>query len=287
MKRITALILTAAMLLTLTGCDSSDYKKAASLYESGEYVEAAEMFEALGDYKDSADMVKACYYQGALELSDAGKYQEALEVFLSLGDYEDCEEQSVLCTCKAAEAYAQGGKLAEAVNLLKAYYAEPKAQEMFFVLFADEVTDVYLVNFQNALDSWNEYVPIWLKAVKAASDKTRVGGTVDIPKVDQSAPQVIALQRSMEKANKSAAKLREAYSEEVLQICDEDTRNLINTFFTSADTIDQQFQNLDNWAVSLLFFGLQDNNAGKANNKLMNALYNVQDMVDVLVEKYG
>ena len=287
MKRITALILTAAMLLTLTGCDSSDYKKAASLYESGEYAEAAEMFEALGDYKDSADRVKACNYQGALELADAGKYQEALEIFLSLGDYEDCGEQSVLCTCKAAEAYAQGGKLAEAVNLLKAYYAEPKAQEMFFVLFADEVTDVYLVNFQNALDSWNEYVPIWLKAVKAAGDKTRVGGTVDIPKVDQSAPQVIALQRSMEKANKSAAKLREAYSEEVLQICDEDTRNLINTFFTSADTIDQQFQNLDNWAVSLLFFGLQDNNAGKANNKLMNALYNVQDMVDVLVEKYG
>lgn len=110
---------------------------------------------------------------------------------------------------------------------------------------------------------------------------------MDIPKVDQSAPQVIALQRSMEKANKSVAKLREAYSEEVLQICDEDTQNLVNTFFTSADTIDQQFQGLDNWAVSLLFFGLQDNNAAKANNKLMSALYNVQDTVDVLMEKYG
>ena len=287
MKRITSLILAVAMLLTLTGCNSSDYKKAASLYESGEYAEAAEMFEALGDYKDSADMVKACNYQGALELSDAGKYQEALEIFLSLGDYEDCGEQSVSCACKAAEAYAQDGKLTEAVTLLKGYYADPQAQKMFFVLFANEVTDVYLVNFQEALDSWNEYVPIWLKAVKASGDKTPVGGTVDIPKVDQSAPQVIALQRSMEKTNKSVAKLREAYSEEVLQICDEDTQNMINTFFTSADTIDQQFQNLDNWAVSLLFFGLQDNNAGKANNKMMNALYNIQDTVDVLAEKYG
>lgn len=287
MRKLFALILSLVMLVMLTGCDSSDYKKAVSLYESGEYAEAVEMFEALGDYEDSAEMVKACNYQIALELTKAGKYQEALVMFVSLGDYEDCAEQSVFCTCKVAEAYAEDGKLTEAVNLLTDYYSNPQAQEMFFVFFANEVTDSYLVNFQEALDSWNEYVPIWLKAVKASGDKTPVGGTVDIPKVDMSAPQVIALQRSMEKANKSVAKLREAYSEEVLQICDEDTQTLINTFFTSADTIDQQFQGLDNWAVSLLFFGLQDNNAAKANNKLMNALYNVQDTVDVLMEKYG
>ena len=287
MRKLFALILSLVMLVMLTGCDSSDYKKAVSLYESGEYAEAVEMFEALGDYEDSAEMVKACNYQIALELTKAGKYQEALVMFVSLGDYEDCAEQSVFCTCKVAEAYAEDGKLTEAVNLLTDYYSNPQAQEMFFVFFANEVTDSYLVNFQEALDSWNEYVPIWLKAVKASGDKTPVGGTVDIPKVDMSAPQVIALQRSMEKANKSVAKLREAYSEEVLQLCDEDTQTLINTFFTSADTIDQQFQGLDNWAVSLLFFGLQDNNAAKANNKLMNALYNVQDTVDVLMEKYG
>lgn len=79
----------------------------------------------------------------------------------------------------------------------------------------------------------------------------------------------------------------EPYSEEGLPICDEDTQDLINTFFISADTIDQQFQNLDSWAVSLLFYGLHDNNAAKANNKLMNALYSVQDMLDTLVENYG
>lgn len=287
MRKLFALILSLVMLGMLTGCDSSDYKKAVSLYESGEYTQAAEMFKALGDYEDSADMVKACNYQIALELTGAEKYQEALIVFLSLGDYEDCAEQSVFCTCKIAEAYAEDGKLTEAISLLKDYYSYPQAQEMFFVFFANEITDTYLVKFQEALDSWNEYVPIWLKAVKASGDKTPVGGTVNIPKVDQSAPQVIALHRSMEKANKSVAKLREAYSKEVLQICDEDTQNLINTFFTSADTIDQQFQGLDNWAVSLLFFGLQDHNAAKANTKMMNALYNVQDTVDILLEKYG
>ena len=40
----------------LTGCDSSDYKKATELYESGNYDEAYEAFTELGDYKDSANM---------------------------------------------------------------------------------------------------------------------------------------------------------------------------------------------------------------------------------------
>lgn len=246
MKRILVLLLCLLLIAALTGCSSSNYEEAVALYESGKYAEALELFEALGDYEDSA-------------------------------------HKRILCICKLAEEYAQDGDLTEAVSLLADSYSDPEARETFFVLFANEVTDVYLVHFQAALDSWNEYVPIWLKAFKASGDKTPVGGTVSIPQVDQSAPQVIALQRSMQKANKSVSKLREAYSDEILQVCEEDMRNLVNTFFTSADAIDQQFQNLDNWAVSLLFYGLQENNAAKANNKLMEALYNVQDMVDILL----
>ncbi len=287
MKKLIPMVLSLLLIALLTGCDRADYKKAVSFYESGKYEEAAEIFEALGEYEDAPAMVTVCNYQIALGLVNQGNYQEARTIFLSLGDYEDSVQQSVSCACQLAEAYAQDGKLTEAVALLADNYSNPQAKETFFTLFAEEVTNVYLENFQAALDSWNEYVPIWLKAVKASGDKTPVGGTVSIPKVDQSAPQVIALQRSMEKANKSVAKLREAYREEILQVCEEDMRNLIDTFFTSADTIDQQFQNLDNWAVSLLFFGLQDNNAAKANNKLMNALYNVQDMLDILMSNSG
>lgn len=287
MKKIAAFILALAIMGTLAGCDRSDYKKAVSLYDSGEYAQAMELFEELGDYEDSSTMVKACSYQIALDFADAGNYQDALTIFQSLGDYADSSQRSVSCACQLAQAYAQSGKLTEAVQLLSGFYSDPQAQGTFFTLFSDEVTNVYMVQFQEALDSWNEYVLIWLKAVKAAGDKTPVGQSIAIPEVDQSAPQVIALQRSMEKANKSVAKLREAYSEEILQICEEDIRNLINTFFTSADTIDQQFQSLDSWAVSLLFYGLKDNNAAKANSKVMNALYDVQDMLDVLTENYG
>lgn len=286
-KIIIALILSLLMVTMLTGCDSTDYKKAVSFYENGEYAAAMEIFEALGDYEDAPAMVASCSYQLALNLVNQGKYQEAQAIFLSLGDYEDSIQQNVHCVCQLAQSYSRSGDLTQAVGLLADYFSEPQARDVFFTLFADEVTNVYMENFQAALDSWNEYVLIWLKAVKASGDKTPVGGTVAIPDVDKSAPQVIALQRSMEKANKSVAKLREAYSEEILQVCDEDMYNLINTFFTSADTIDQQFQNLDSWAVSLLFYGLHDNNAAKANNKLMNALYSVQDMLDTLVENYG
>lgn len=268
--------------------DSRDaYEKAASLYDSGEYAQALEMFEALGDYEDSADKVKACSYQVALELTKAENYQEALDMFLSLGDYEDCAEQSFFCSCNLAEAYAEDGKLTEAVNLLTDYSSYPKAQELLFVFFSDEVTDVYMENFQDALDSWNEYVPIWTKVFYDGAAKIPAGGTVPIPKVDKSAPQVIALQRSMKKANKSVEKLREAYNEEVLQICNEDIQNVINTFFAFADIADQQFEDLDSWIATLLYYTIQEHNGAKANNRIMNAAYNVQDALDELMEKYG
>lgn len=287
MKKIWTLLLVIVMLAVLTGCDSADYQKAVSLYESGEYAEAMALFEQLGEYQDAADRATDCNYRIATALQEAGKYQEAMEIFEALGDYEDCVERNIDCVCLLAEEYAQSGKMTEATRLLSGYYSDEKAQAAFFVIFVNEVTNVYLENFQAALDSWTEYLPIWLKALQANGNKTAVGQAVDIPKVDQSAPQIIALQRSMDKANKSVAKLREAYGEEILQVCDEDVQNLIDTFFTSADTIDQQFQALDTWAVSLVFYGLQENNAGKANNKVMAALYAIEDVAEELVEKYS
>ena len=81
------MVLTAAAILT--GCGKGgDYKKAMSMYENGQYEEAAAKFTELGDYEDSQDMVMACNYEAAKVLFDAGDYEEAKKAFAELGDYE-------------------------------------------------------------------------------------------------------------------------------------------------------------------------------------------------------
>lgn len=89
MKKIIAIILTLAMVLTLTACDSSDYKKAMGLYEEGDYVSARAMFVELADYENSPEMVKECDYGIAVENYENGNLKEALEQFKALGDFKD------------------------------------------------------------------------------------------------------------------------------------------------------------------------------------------------------
>lgn len=74
MKRKIAIIgLVLALCLSLTGCKSSDYKKAVGLQESGDYQAAAEMFQALGDYQDAASRLGTCndYIAATQEFTDA------------------------------------------------------------------------------------------------------------------------------------------------------------------------------------------------------------------------
>ena len=70
------IMLTAAAIIT--GCGKGgDYKKAMSMYENGQFEEAAEKFTELGDYENSQDMVMVCRYEAAKTLFDAGNYEEA------------------------------------------------------------------------------------------------------------------------------------------------------------------------------------------------------------------
>lgn len=89
MKKALTLLLVIVMTLSLCGCDSSDYKKAVSLYEAGDYTEAAEIFTSLGDYEDAAELSAKCEYALALDLLADGDYESAFDMFATLGDYED------------------------------------------------------------------------------------------------------------------------------------------------------------------------------------------------------
>lgn len=92
MKKLIAIALALVLVLSLAGCDASDYKKAVSSMDAGDYAAASAAFKALGDYKDSADLAKKCDYSLAKADYDAGNYEDAAKAFEALGDYEDCAD---------------------------------------------------------------------------------------------------------------------------------------------------------------------------------------------------
>lgn len=97
MKKHNLLLLLILVCLLLSACDSSDYNKACKQFENGDYGTAQTSFEALGDYKDSANMVIECRYQLALMEVTNGLYESAAAHFEALGDYKDSCEQVSVC----------------------------------------------------------------------------------------------------------------------------------------------------------------------------------------------
>lgn len=110
MKKTVILLATVLLAVSLAGCKSSDYTEAMSMYEEGQYEQAVELFESLGDYKDSQDMILACKYEEAKSLLESADYEAAKNIFSDLGSYEDSETMVIDCD------YQQGKALFEAEN---------------------------------------------------------------------------------------------------------------------------------------------------------------------------
>lgn len=111
MKKLSLFLLSLIMLISLTACDSGDYKKAKKLYERGQYSEAAAIFEGLGDYEDSSEKVKQCKYQQALALAADREFDRAIKAFTELGDYEDCTERLAAVQNEKAVVEAMEGQV--------------------------------------------------------------------------------------------------------------------------------------------------------------------------------
>lgn len=82
------LVCTAVMLLS--GCKSGDYKQAQKFYDDGDYQSAYEIFEELGDYKDSEILADECLKEAAHELYECSDYYGAYECYKKLGYDKDC-----------------------------------------------------------------------------------------------------------------------------------------------------------------------------------------------------
>lgn len=120
LKKLSLVLLIAALMLTVTGCSASDYKTAMQLMESRDEAAASEMFKALGDYKDSADLAMECDYTVAKDTYDAGQYEKAAELFTALGNYEDSAEQVNACRYAIAQTTYDAGEYEKAAELFTA-----------------------------------------------------------------------------------------------------------------------------------------------------------------------
>lgn len=258
------------------------YLIAQGMLDEGKYQEAIEKFAFLGEYEDSKEQIRECNYQSALVQLKKGNELEALKIFATDIDYKDSEEQCVTCICAIAKEGADNGHLVEAISILSKFLEYPEVEAAFCTIMLDELTDNYIPNVQEAMELWSEYLLIWMKEMTAIAEKTPVGKTITPPQIDESAPQIVALRRTLEKANKSIAIIEQAYSDDVMELCAEDIRELQNTVMEFSTVIDNQFSDLYSLAVTVLYYGLQEKNASKAYNNFYNAIYQIEDAVETV-----
>ena len=128
-KKVLAAVLMIAVMFSITGCNSSDYKKAAQLMADGDYAAASEMFKALGDYEDSAD----CLAQAKDALTAkalVGDCENAIELLTALGDYQDSADLISQATDKIITAKLVGNWVSDDID----------------------VTDIFVTAFNSALN---------------------------------------------------------------------------------------------------------------------------------------
>ena len=99
---IVALAVVGVAIITVAGflvwkrviAPSREYNRACSLLEEGEYDDAIDIFESLGDYKDSSDRITESRYEKACSNLEDEEYLTAEELFRELGDYRNSEEMA-------------------------------------------------------------------------------------------------------------------------------------------------------------------------------------------------
>lgn len=115
------MLITAVLLYFFVLKDMLAYDKAGELFAAGRYAEAKTAYASLGEYKDSAVLVKKCDYRTAQTLFTAGSLEEAEQLFNVLGDYSDSRAWAENCRGAirnrdygAAKVLLSAGRYAEA-----------------------------------------------------------------------------------------------------------------------------------------------------------------------------
>lgn len=221
LQTMSILLLASSLLLLTTACDSSDYKKAVELYEYGQYDQAIAMFEQLGDYKDSAQMVQTCTYGKAKSFYDAGKYAEAIPLFEKTQDYQDSADLIKKAKVLLAEAEYNKGNLTEAVTLLIEVKDLEAAQNLLHKIMFDEINETYIEYLEDGINLVNDC----LETFKSNLYKKLYSGQTVVFSVSSflstTDKDVVALKELRTKMTDFYTAYHACFSEEVLAQCDE------------------------------------------------------------------
>ena len=104
------------LLLVKVIIPQSRYDKAGALFAEGKYMEAAELYERLGDYRGSSEKHKLSSYRHACQLMEAGEYEKARVGFQELVLYSDSSLKIKECTYQLGLQFFEEGKYETALT---------------------------------------------------------------------------------------------------------------------------------------------------------------------------
>lgn len=162
---VAAVVVCAVLVVIKVIIPTSEYKKAEVLYENGQYAEAAAAFEALGDYRDSVDLVFEVRFAAAMKQFELGNYDDAEEMFRLLEDYAQSEDMITQIADKKEELQKQAEYLKACSLLEERDFAD--AEKAFAALgeYSDSSTKRKDAHYQKLLLLWELYTQFDLHEV--------------------------------------------------------------------------------------------------------------------------
>ena len=127
------------------------YSKASDLEQQGAFIEAADVFLTISDFRDSSSRADAVFrkaYQSAADLKSRGDYEGAINAFAALNSYQDAAYQKEECTVLLINTLLESGSFANSLQK----YSLLKDRDVFPLADPEQATylEPYLDGFINA-----------------------------------------------------------------------------------------------------------------------------------------
>ncbi len=135
---------------------SALYTEAVALYDFGDYTGAVQLFDKLGNYRDSASYAQQARtadallasYTRACKLMENGRWDDACAAFEELGDYKDSADMALASRYGKGLALIEDGSFDEAREVFRALGAYRDAQEIADHFYERLISEQVSLNFE-------------------------------------------------------------------------------------------------------------------------------------------